>query len=72
MSITPREREVLYWISHGYSRKQIADKIYLSPHTINDYMKNLLNKLNANNVAELMRKGFEMGVLSPQINLQSI
>lgn len=67
MSITPREREVLYWISHGYSRKQIADKIYLSPHTINDYMKNLLAKTQASNAAQLIRIAFESDLLHTHV-----
>lgn len=66
MSITRRETEVLNLISHGYSRKQIADKMFLSQHTVNDYMKSLLAKFKANNVAELTRKGFEEGLLRVQ------
>jgi DNA-binding CsgD family transcriptional regulator len=70
MSITKREKEILYYASFGYSRKQIADKVYLSTHTVNDYMKSLLYKMDATNVAELIRLGFEEGLR--QVRSQAI
>lgn len=45
-SLTEREKEVLRWIAHGLSTKEIADKMCLSLHTINSYRKNISTKLN--------------------------
>lgn len=63
MSITPREREVLKLASNGLSSKQIAHQIYLSHYTVNDHLKNLRTKMEAANVAQLIRRGFETGIL---------
>ena len=71
MSITTREKEVLELASFGLNSKQIAQKVFLSPYTVNDHLKNLINKMNASNAAQLIRKGFEQGLLTPNniINL---
>jgi DNA-binding CsgD family transcriptional regulator len=63
MSITAREREVLMLTSNGLSSKQIANQIYLSHYTVNDHLKNLKAKMHAANVAQLVRRGFESGIL---------
>ena len=52
--ITPRELEVLQLIAHGYSAKQIADKLYISIHTAINHRKNLIEKFNVKNTAELI------------------
>lgn len=51
--LTDREKEVLRWIAHGLSTKEIADKMYLSIHTVNTYRKNIGEKLNIHSVAGL-------------------
>ena len=63
-SITPRERQVLHQISYGLTSKEIASKLYVSNHTIVSHRKNLLVKMNARNVAGLIRRAFETGILS--------
>ncbi|PZR24752.1 MAG: hypothetical protein DI535_20985 [Citrobacter freundii] len=52
--LTKRETEVLKYICAGFSSKQIADKMHLSIHTIHNHRKNMLEKTNSGNVAELM------------------
>jgi Response regulator containing a CheY-like receiver domain and an HTH DNA-binding domain len=49
-SLTEREKEVLRWIAHGLSTKEIADKMCLSFHTVNSYRKNIGAKLNIHSV----------------------
>ena len=48
-SLTPREREILYWISHGKSDAEIAKTINRSIFTVNNHVKNILTKLGAEN-----------------------
>lgn len=43
--ITQREREVLYWISHGLTNKEISDKIFLSEKTVKNHVSHILKKL---------------------------
>ena len=44
-SLTKREREVLDLISYGYSNADIAKKLVISEHTVNDYTKKIYRKL---------------------------
>jgi len=53
--LTARETEILKWIAEGLSSKQIADKFKLSHNTIMNHRKNMLRKVNAKNVAELIK-----------------
>ncbi len=62
-SISLREKEILTLIAHEYTAKEIANMLYLSPHTVISHRKNLLTKMNAKNTAGLVRRAFEMGVL---------
>jgi len=64
--ISPREREVLYQISIGYTSHEIAHNLYVSHHTVVTHRKNLMSKMEARNTAVLVRIGFESGLLSLQ------
>jgi DNA-binding NarL/FixJ family response regulator len=63
MKLTDRESAVLEGISIWLTTKEIAKRLYLSDHTIVTYRKILFRKLQALNAPELVRKGFEHGVL---------
>ena len=52
-----REKEVLAFISQGYTTREIAEMIYLSVNTVSTYRKGLMTKLQARNVADLVVKG---------------
>jgi DNA-binding NarL/FixJ family response regulator len=52
--LTQRENEIVRLLSKGHSTKEIARMLDLSPSTIEDYRKNLLEKLGVKNVAELV------------------
>lgn len=57
--LTPREKEVLQLISEGYTNPQIAEKIFLSPFTVDSHRKNLLAKLGVKNTASLVKLAVE-------------
>ncbi len=57
--LTPRETEILQLIAEGYTNPQIAEKIFLSPFTVDSHRKNLLAKLNVKNTASLIRLAVE-------------
>lgn len=63
MKISNREKEVLENISFGFTIDEIANRLFLSPHTIISHRKNLFEKLEATNAALLIRRGFQMGLL---------
>lgn len=43
--LTLREAEVLLWVAHGKSNKEIADILDMSPRTVNKHMEQIFNKL---------------------------
>lgn len=53
--LTRREKEVLHWLNEGYSNSQIAEKLFLSHHTVDSHRKHLMQKLNTNNVQQLLK-----------------
>jgi DNA-binding NarL/FixJ family response regulator len=50
-----REKDVLILIKDGFTNSEIAQKLFLSQHTVDTYRKSLLAKLNARNTAELIK-----------------
>ncbi|MEN0003069.1 MAG: response regulator transcription factor [Bacteroidota bacterium] len=61
--LTRREKEVLALIVDEYTTDEIAAKLFVSSTTVVSHRKNLLRKLNAKNVAGLVKKAFEFGLL---------
>jgi len=57
--LSPREKEILELIAEGYTNPQIADKIFLSPFTVDSHRKNLLAKLKVKNTASLIKLAVE-------------
>lgn len=53
--ITKREKEILEYLKKGLTSQQIADILFLSPLTVDTHRKNLLQKCNAKNTAELIQ-----------------
>jgi DNA-binding NarL/FixJ family response regulator len=53
--LTRREQEVLKYISDGLTNNEIADKMFISPLTVDSHRKNLLLKLCAKNTASLVK-----------------
>ena len=53
--LTPREREVLQLIARGYSYKEIAGRLHLSPRTVESHVSSVLRKLQLSSRHELTR-----------------
>lgn len=54
MNISEREIEIIQHIAEGYSNQEIADKLFLSVHTVTTHRKNVMNKLGISNTAGLV------------------
>lgn len=61
--VSTREMQVLHLLSNGYSSKEIAHQLYVSTYTVNDHRNSLLQKLEVRNVAQMIRRGFELDLL---------
>ena len=53
--LTKREREVLNLISQGFSNKQGAQRMHISPRTFESHRAEAMRKLGARNTADLVR-----------------
>jgi DNA-binding NarL/FixJ family response regulator len=62
--LTEREREVLDLIASGATNREIAGKLYLSPHTVKEHTSSLYRKLKARNRAEAVQLAQRMGLIS--------
>lgn len=62
-SLTNRETEVLKLIAEAYSTKQIADELFISVSTVETHRKSIVKKLDANNVAGLVRIAVSEGLV---------
>jgi len=60
--LTAREIEILKLIADGYTNPEVAERLFISPLTVERHRKNIIAKLNAKNTASLIkiaaRKGF--------------
>jgi two-component system response regulator DesR len=61
--LTDREREVLDLIAAGSTNREIAQRLFLSPHTVKEHTSALYRKLSARNRAEAVQKAQRMGLL---------
>lgn len=61
--LTARETEVLVLIAKEYTNQEIADRLFISPHTVVSHRRNLLQKLNAKNSAGLVHHAARLGLL---------
>lgn len=63
-SLTEREREVLQLTAEGRPVQEIADRLFISPRTVETHRSNLMKKMGFRNQAELIRYAIHRG-LSP-------
>lgn len=61
--VTDREREVLQLIADGLTTAELADRLFISPHTATRHRANLMRKLNVHNPAELLRAATSRGLI---------
>lgn len=62
-SITEREKEILSLLAIGLSSKEIAEKLFISPHTVEYHRRQLLKKTKSRNIAQLIGTVYRMGIL---------
>lgn len=62
-TLTLREREILKMIAEGYSSPEIADRLVLSPRTVETHRANIMRKLELRSTADLVRYAIRHGIL---------
>jgi DNA-binding NarL/FixJ family response regulator len=61
--LTQREKEVLELIAEGLTTQEIADQLFISANTVETYRKNLLLKLDARNVAAMVKIAAKLNLI---------
>ncbi|MDX1622967.1 MAG: response regulator transcription factor [Gemmatimonadota bacterium] len=61
--LSPREQEVLALTAEGYSSKEIGEKLFISPKTVDTYRSRIMEKLKLNHRSELVRFALRAGLL---------
>jgi len=62
-TLTPREREVLQLIAQEFTNHEIADRLFISPRTVDTHRRNLILKLNVKNTAGLVRYAIKQNLV---------
>jgi two-component system, NarL family, response regulator NreC len=64
--LSPREREVLRFTAEGYDARDIGERLYLSPKTVETYRRRAMEKLGLQSRVELVRYALRHGLLQPE------
>ncbi|MCD6352859.1 MAG: response regulator transcription factor [Proteobacteria bacterium] len=62
-SLTPREQEIIRLLAEGISTRVIADKLFISPKTVENHRANIMNKLGVHTTFELIRYAARLGLI---------
>ena len=63
--LTNREREILKLVAEGNSNEQIAKMLWLSPRTVKIHRQNVMRKLDAHKVTDLVKYAIKAGLIEP-------
>jgi DNA-binding NarL/FixJ family response regulator len=62
--LTTRELEVLRLVAHGLTNQAIAEKLFVSDHTVHRHLANILNKLSVSSRAAAVAQAARRGLLA--------
>ena len=65
-SLTPREREVMREVVSGLLNKQVASKLEISEFTVKVHRGQVMRKMHADSLADLVRMADKLGIRSPK------
>jgi DNA-binding NarL/FixJ family response regulator len=62
-ALTAREQEILRLLAEGLPTKEIAEKLFISPKTVENHRANIMNKLELHSTIELVRYAAKLGLI---------
>lgn len=65
LPLTPAEEKVFWEVIQGFTNKQIGDRLFVSPRTVQTHLSNILSKLHLESRSQLIRYAFEQGYRPP-------
>ena len=62
-TITPREQQVMKLLAEGLSTKKIAEKLFISPKTVDNHRTHIMSKLDLHSTHELVKYAAKLGLI---------
>ncbi len=62
-SLTPREQEIMVLVVEGLSTGDIAERLFISPKTVENHRASIMHKLDLHSTIELVRYAAKIGVI---------
>jgi len=66
-TLTSREQEILVLLAEGLSAKEIAEKLYISPRTVENHRSSIMRKLDLHTNHDLIRYAAKLGLIDLEI-----
>jgi len=63
-ALSDRETEVLKGFAEGYSYKEIAGKLFISPRTVETHKENIMKKLDMHSLADMIRYAIKEKIIN--------
>ena len=60
--LSDREREVLQYVARGHTYREIGEELFIAEKTVENHVRNILQKLHLNRKQELIRYALEHGI----------
>lgn len=62
-TLTVREREIFQLLAEGLKNQEISERLHVSVKTVETHRAHIMEKLNLNNIAELVKYSIEIGIV---------
>jgi DNA-binding CsgD family transcriptional regulator/GAF domain-containing protein len=66
-SLTSREMDVLKYLVQGYSNREIAEKLYISVHTVKNHITNIFQKLGVTDRSQVIAMVYQLNYAKPEL-----
>ncbi len=63
--LAPREMELLGWLAHGLTNKEIASRMHVSEGTVKQYVARICDKLQVNSRTQVLVRSIQLGLVNP-------
>ena len=71
-ALTARQHDVLHLLAAGLTNKEAADRLHLSPRTVEMHVAALLDRLNSRTRTEAIRRAGDLGLLEKTNTVSAI
>jgi len=62
-TLTPREQEVLVLLAEGFSKEEVAERLFISSKTVENHRSHIMSKLELHSPVDLVRYATKLGLI---------